>query len=479
MLHPEKLNDKKLITLSFIILIIASYFSVGYNHLDEHFQILEFAGSKVNLTAKENLPWEFHEQMRPAIQPGFVVLFWKFFALWGTPNPFLVTFLLRLFSATLSFLSIFMMYKRYIKEIEVTKLKKWFLFLSFFLWFNIYNSVRFSSENIAGSLFLLAFAIQGKKENTSHNLGVGLLIGLSFITRFQTAFLIIGWLSYLIIIKREIKNSLMISLGVFIIFCLGLLIDKWFYGNWVFTSFNYLNLNIFQNKVSDFGTQAWWYYLSEAFIKAIPPFGILYISAFVIVLFFSKRNILTWTLFPFTLIHFLIGHKELRFLFPLLNFIPILIIQSIELVNTKWNINLLEKKFTYGFIRFFWTINIFALFYVSVKPAEKLIEIYQKIYTEYPNPSKLLYINDNPYLGSSDVYFYRRSNLTMKKINSPDEIKIEKNYNTLFVTRDISKINNSKLKYKIIYSTYPKWMWKLNFNHWMERSNIYYLVQFY
>ena len=64
--------------LSILTLIITAFFSSGYYHFDEHFQILEFAGLKLKMTLATNLPWEYTYQMRPAIQPAIVVLFLNF-----------------------------------------------------------------------------------------------------------------------------------------------------------------------------------------------------------------------------------------------------------------------------------------------------------------------------------------------------------------------------------------------------------------
>jgi phosphatidylinositol glycan class B len=66
--------------LSATALLILTYFSVGYYHPDEHFQILEFARWKLDPSRSEPLPWEFYHQMRPAIQPVMVVVIHKILA---------------------------------------------------------------------------------------------------------------------------------------------------------------------------------------------------------------------------------------------------------------------------------------------------------------------------------------------------------------------------------------------------------------
>ena len=109
-------QNRQVFFLSFIILMILAWLSVGWYHPDEHFQILEFAAWKLHIARPDDLAWEFHCRMRPAIQPAIVVAIHKIFDLLGCRNPFTITFILRIFTAALSFFSMLMVYKRYSKE---------------------------------------------------------------------------------------------------------------------------------------------------------------------------------------------------------------------------------------------------------------------------------------------------------------------------------------------------------------------------
>ena len=66
-------NKKNILRISFVFFILASIFSSGFHHADEHYQILEFAGSKLGTTEVENLPWEYQAKLRPTIQPTIVI----------------------------------------------------------------------------------------------------------------------------------------------------------------------------------------------------------------------------------------------------------------------------------------------------------------------------------------------------------------------------------------------------------------------
>ncbi|MEJ2111455.1 MAG: hypothetical protein P8Z37_16405 [Acidobacteriota bacterium] len=141
------LSDNSLKVLGLAVLLSAACFSVGYYQFDEHFQILEFAGLKLDLAVPDNMPWEYFQQMRPAIQPALVVLLYNALSWFGIENPFTVALGLRLISALLAFICMWLTYEAFRDEIRDPILKRWFLILSFLLWFAVFVGVRYSSEN--------------------------------------------------------------------------------------------------------------------------------------------------------------------------------------------------------------------------------------------------------------------------------------------------------------------------------------------
>ena len=472
---------RKIYLISALVLVITAIFSAGYLHPDEHFQIIEFAGLKLHLTEKMNLPWEFHQQMRPAIQPFMVVVIFRFFSLFGTPDPFFVAFILRLLTALVSFLGMWSIYKVNEKEIGHDLLKKWFLFLSFFLWFVLFINVRFTSETWSGSVFLIAFAfLQHKQPRTRLRdyFLTGILLGLSFLFRYQSGILVLGMGLWLLLVRKAaIYRMLMLFSGIILVFFTGLMLDRWFYGEWTVTAWNYLQQNIIFDKVSGFGIQPWWFYIRSTFYEGIPPFSLVYIAAVLLFLTFKRKDILTWTLFPFLTIHFLIGHKEMRFLFPILGFLPLIIIQSTDLVRQKWVPGLLEFKAIKYLAKIFWGANLVMLLAIAVSPVDNEIRIFQTIYRNYPAPTTLYFIKEDPYRRALDIYFYKRKNLRIEKVDSVGQINIIPGRTSLFVVRTNPETEGLKLRKKLIYSSYPDWFKYFNFNHWIERTHLWYVYE--
>ena len=58
---------KNIFILSLFVYLITAFFSVGYYHPDEHFQLLELCNYKLGNSPASDLAWEFNERIRPGI----------------------------------------------------------------------------------------------------------------------------------------------------------------------------------------------------------------------------------------------------------------------------------------------------------------------------------------------------------------------------------------------------------------------------
>jgi len=315
--------DKTLIPLSgLILMLVASWFSLGYYHFDEHFQILEFAGFKLGLNSLNNMPWEYTDQMRPAVQPMIAFGVYRVFGWLGTTDPFFIAFFLRMVSGLLTFLAMVLVYKAFRDKITNPVLQRWFLLLSILVWFDVYIGVRFSSENWSGRLFAIALAWYLLKERKSALFLVflGFVLGLSFLFRFQAAFLILGFIAWMLFI-----------LGILAVF-----IFRW-------------------------------------------------------------KSVLTWSVLPFLLVHFAIGHKELRFLFPLVSFLPVFLILGMQEVENRYMKGMMQMKGLRVFMQVFVVVYGIMLLVVMFRPSDVNIPLYKAMYYDYQQPATLYHKGYNPY----------------------------------------------------------------------------------
>jgi len=487
-------NIKWLLIISFLFHLITSVYSVGFHHLDEHYQILEFANYKLGNNLPSDLPWEFEAKLRPSIQPAIAFLIIKTSQLIGISNPFDQAMIMRILSSILSLLSVILLVYIFRDEIKSEKLLKWFLLLSFFLWFAVYAQVRFSSEGWSGSIFFIGFALlyylKTKEKSLIAYLSIGLMFGFAFIFRYQIGFLVLGLILWLLIIDRfEFRKIFLICTGIVFAILIGVLIDRWFYGEWTFSVWNYFQFNILKGKVSNFGVHPWHFYITEIFWKAVPPFSLFLITLPLIWFIFKPKNIFTWMLVPFLFIHFLIGHKEFRFLFPLINIIPLFIIlgfQELEKDKFKKIGLIIQGKKWKWFIYLFVVVNFIYLINICFRPADYYVSLYQFIYNNYENvKTELIFSNEDPYLRAPEpANFYKSNNLSTRSVVDADSLQDVvngKKYDKFLLMTDTflldKKYRSQNLEFKKVYSNLPKWVENFNYNNWLARTRIFTLYE--
>ena len=132
---------------------VVAWFSMGYHHPDEHFQILEMANYKLGGTPAADLPWEFREQIRPGLQPALAYAVIGSLRALGLESPFGQTFVLRLLSGWLLW-AIYWAWAKQLEPLFASNRGRKILLPAMLLgWCLPYLSVRFSSEKLGGADF--------------------------------------------------------------------------------------------------------------------------------------------------------------------------------------------------------------------------------------------------------------------------------------------------------------------------------------
>src|SRR5688572_24767330 len=104
--------------------LITAWFSIGFHHFDEHYQILEFAGYKIGFNAADNLAWEFPSQIRPGLQPFLAFVLIKLLSLIQITDPFIQAFFIRCVSAAFSLLCIRFFVNVFLVELKSNRDRK-------------------------------------------------------------------------------------------------------------------------------------------------------------------------------------------------------------------------------------------------------------------------------------------------------------------------------------------------------------------
>lgn len=477
-------NNKLWYRLGLAVFIITAIFSIGYHNHDEHFQVLEFANYKMGFSAADDLPWEFTARIRPGIQPFIVWCLGSVLQSVNMYNPFLLAMLLRLAMAVLYWWAIVKLVKQLLPDFNHNRSKVLWVACAFLLWFVPYTSIRFSAEGFSGMLFCFAASILLKDNSPTsrrylHLLIAGLILGFAWFARVQLGFALVGVAVWIMFISKWAFRYQALLLASFIIatgICVA--IDYWLYYEWVFTPYNYFEVNLLQNKASEFGTSPWWGYFELFIMNGVPPLSIVLLLLFFRGVWKKPSHLFTLSCLTFFIGHFFIGHKEMRFLFPLA--VPFIYLACIGV--DSW-INLPQRRITSIGFKVLVFMNIGLLVYRAFTPAQDTIKYQEYMYRQAGNgATTLLCIGENPYQAVTlNMNFYRHKNLDVQQIDNMDALLNMniKEQAFLYSPRmlDAATVENYQLVQ--VYSSLPEWIRKFNFNNWLERTRIGVIYKFH
>jgi phosphatidylinositol glycan class B len=395
----NQFNGQRLVQLSaLMIYLFTALNSSGFHHPDEHYQVIQFANYKRGLVNLQEMPWEYGYKMRPGLQPLICYLIFSFLTFIGVTDPFTLALSLRLFMSTVSFLSIGYFIKK-AGYLVPTRHQILFSFLSYYIWFLPYINVRFSSESLSGIIFLLGMgqALEINTKSLKGSAQLGATLGLSILIRYQSAFMVFGLLCWLLVNRKYNLAQIGIVITLLLIIAgVDVGIDKWLYGEFTFAPYNYYKANIIDDIASQFGVSPWYHIIYYILISSWLPIGLMILSCFLLICFNLPKNIVTWCALPFLVVHALIGHKELRFLFPLANQVPLAIMLALPTLERLP----LRKIFLICMVTPVLIFNMCALIFMAMESTRagenKIAEcIYRNFKTQDIN--LLASYNSNPY----------------------------------------------------------------------------------
>ena len=317
------LNKRILIPIvaGFIIQIFTAWNSFFY-HSDEYFQIIEFAAHKYHIAPVTSLPWEFSAEIRPSLQIHFFGLFYKCLTALGVHDRFLIVSLLSTLTGIFVFgISNYLVIDRFKNRTFLPNL----LWINNFFWLIPYLRCRFSSEVIGAFFWILGVLLLqkslAKKTNKTDQVLLflaGLSFSFSFYCRFQILFALVAvavW--FFLVHSKKPGKAVIICLGFLAGIAFNIFLDKLYYGEWLFTPYRYFYANIIEGKANSFGTSPWWTYLALLLVAAIPLASLALFAFFLKALTLYKNPFALGTLF-FIIGHSIVGHKEERFMFPVI-----------------------------------------------------------------------------------------------------------------------------------------------------------------
>jgi phosphatidylinositol glycan class B len=398
--------QRNVLIFSAIFHIFAVFYTEGFHRPDEYLGIFQWMQLKLGDISSEYLSWEFKAQIRTWIKPYFFSIIVTFCRFLKINNPFYQATILRFICSFFGFIAVYQISQSIIKSRKSDQFKKIALIAIGSLWFLPFIHARTTGENLGASFFVFGCHFFLKRKNFL----AGLMMGLCFAFRFQMIFMIAPYILWQFIFNNfKVRPFAKLLAGMVTSTLISTTIDYFGYGNWTFTPFNYYYQNIVLGVASSFGVDPWWKYFDYIFFKGIPPFSLIFLLVSLYSWIKRPFSIYSFVSIPFFIVHSLIAHKELRFLFPLWIFMPFLIAEFFERFPRV--------------LKFIWKpyliLSMPLMFYSSFTPAHSPIEFYKYIYYEKEPITKIHTLN----LIRDQLFFYQKNPIELVYVSEPEKLK--------------------------------------------------------
>lgn len=325
--------------------VIYAALCAKFINVEEYLQVVEFASLKLGRTAAGELTWEYGARIRGWMQPGLYVAVVRAAEAFGIDRPLMQLFLLRVVTGAVSWASLWMLIaagRRWVAD-EADRRKLYLI--AALLWLLPYLGVRTSSETMSAAMICIGVALLAWREDIAapaRRLAfaalAGFAFGLCFEVRYGSVVLAVGAAAAFL---RNSQGRLLLLLGLtfggVLALALGVLADKWGYGEIAFPALSYIEQNFVAGKANSFGTAPFFAYLYIPLGHAMAPVALALVAATLIAIVRRPRNPLVWSAALYIAVLSLTAHKEARFVFPMTSFLPFFLVFALKpQTETGW-----------------------------------------------------------------------------------------------------------------------------------------------
>lgn len=316
------------LTSGILLRVWAATESLGFVHPDEHQQYLEAAQHIVH--GYGIVYWEYERGVRHYLYPGALAsLMWALEAL-GVCDPVHQAMILRGIMGTTVLVTIalvaydWMRHACVVAGLGLLCMASWSPDL-------IFIGARTLSETAMMIPLMLGIFFLDRRPVVA-----GGLFALMFAVRFQSAFLIVGFLLALVI--DAVSDPKGWRQGKVWDFVVGLAsmtmvvgaIDWATWGAWYHSPIEYFRVNILEGKAASFGVEPWYRY-GEWASYVMLDVSLLFV--FLVLVGGWRERRLSLAAIIFVVGHSFVGHKEARFLWPI---VPIVLCLAASGLGTVW-----------------------------------------------------------------------------------------------------------------------------------------------
>lgn len=494
-------------SIAAVFYLLSAVFSTTFVHPDQHFQTLEWADFKRTGTNEALLPWEYHYAIRPWIHPYLYFVLLNALDFVGITGPFNQDRVLRILTGAFGMWAVILFCRTIAWWLPLPGQKRTVAAVFALVWLFPNFFTRLSSETMATSFFLLSISALFllRKDPIAVEVGdrmappftgrmtfstEGLLLsaaclGLVFHFRYQMGPIMVALAFWMLVAARTpIWQMVQYCTMVLVVVALGIGVDFVGYGGYELAPWNNIKANVIDGVAASFGTSPWYYYFVTPLTS---PMGIALVVSLIWFWIKYPRNLLTLLTALFMLQHSLIGHKELRFILPIL---PLALAMFVFLLPAGWygekgTANPLRKRPVWLLILAWILIvaNFGGLIGQTLFPLKSEVAVHKFILSREPEHFEFYSFGASPYLWVEDhlgeyrirMEFYRPEKVTHHIVENPAELEaaIAQHGPVYFLFDKDDRIkasqwSNLETLCTPIYHSFGPLMKQINFNDWQQ-----------
>ncbi len=422
-----------LLLIALLVQFVTCLTQIGYLHPDQHFQLIEFSSWQLGEPSGATRVWELTSHIRPTVQVYFFSGFVEMCRFVGITDPYIQLTILRVLMGLAGF-ALFNAMAVYSFRDNRRVLYLVLLLLNF-SWLLPYTRAMFSSEMASSLAFFGAVLLYERRGNSFfYVLLTGLLFSMAFYFRFQMAFGLAGFGLWLLVVEKKYRNLAPLLIGFSVGLAVNMLLDYQFYHGLVFTPYDYFRVNITEGKAAEFGTSGPLYYVVMLFLVVGAPTLSFFLIYYVVKQTRSAyRQPLFFAVLFFIIGHSFVGHKEERFLFPILNVLPILAGWGLPaFIGYYKQAGKTIRQFITGNVCVSLALNALALVIFTLVPISQTVEFSRRLTNRFVSSNTTIYyLARTPFetQGGLPLTFYRRHypNFKLVGIQQADSVQYLKN----------------------------------------------------
>ena len=365
-----------------------------YFNPDEYWQGPEVAHYMVFGYGHLTWEWKQRAQLRGVAHTLFFAVPFKLLAVLGMDSPTLIAYTPRVVQGVIAGVGDYYTHRLGLKLFG-PKAASWTLFCSIFSWFHFFCSVRTFSNSIESVLTVISLChwpmLNGNRPAEYAN--ALLFAGLAVVVRPTSAvvWVFVGVVDLMTTMdtwaKRWSLCATLVMPMVIITLGISVVLDRWFYGEWTCVLYNFLEFNVFKGLDKLYGTHPWYWYFLEGFTTVLgvyTPFLIFgFKEAWRVPTAPCRTRALGWTIMWALVVYSFGGHKEFRFVLPLLPMALVYCGYTMHLLHTKQSLLAWGQRSVFAIVG----VNVIMAGYLSFAHQRSPVTVMNYLRNEAADPN--------------------------------------------------------------------------------------------